>query len=142
MRNFHWFWFLALEFSRGVKQFYWISRDKALFYLEFSKLCDKYKNSRLFWWKYVLNICFNVLVGYIKYKVSCSFPLNIKQICADMWKMVEEGGGGLKNITLQKLDNLDWGWARMANQIVIEHHFKTLKRVLEENNFLGRCDDI
>ena len=30
----------------------------------------------------------------------------------------------------------------MANQIVIEHHFKTLKGVLEENNFLGRCDDI
>ena len=30
----------------------------------------------------------------------------------------------------------------MANRIVMEHHFKTLKIVLEENNFLGRCDDI
>ena len=30
----------------------------------------------------------------------------------------------------------------MANQIVIEHHFKSIKRVLEENYLLGKCNKI
>ena len=36
----------------------------------------------------------------------------------------------------KKPDNLDQVQARMANQIVLECHFKTLKTVLEENDLL------
>ena len=30
----------------------------------------------------------------------------------------------------------------MANSVVIEHHFKTLKRVLEENELRNKCNKI
>ena len=75
---------------------------------------------------------------------SHRFPLNIKQIRPEKFCKTgpsEKWWRGFKkrhheDITLQKSDNLDRGRARMANSVVIERHFKTLKRVLEENDLL------
>ena len=89
------------------------------------------------------------LTGYIKYIASHSFPLNIKQIHAYAWAILlrrgqpeqsyktrpsEKWWRGFKKrhheeITLQKLNNLDQGQARMANSVVVECHFKTMKTV-------------
>ena len=81
---------------------------------------------------------------------SHRFPLNIKQIRPEKFCKTgpsEKWWRGFKkrhheDITLQKSDNLDRGRARMANSVVIERHFKTLKRVLEENDLLNKRDKI
>ena len=41
-----------------------------------------------------------------------------------------------------KPDNLDQDQARMTNWIILEHHFKTLKRVLEANDLLDKHSKI
>ena len=98
------------------------------------------------------------LVIYIQYMAKRCFPLSITQIRGFAWAIVMKSGRtkqfkgsgpsekwwrGFKNrhaneITLRNPDNLDRGRGRMANAIVIERHFKTLKKVLEEKGIFNK----
>ena len=102
------------------------------------------------------------LVNYIKYMCSHGFPLNIKQIRGYTWGIVLQNGRSdqfkesdpsekwwrgfkkchAKEITLQKPDNLDRGRTSMANKLVMERHFETLKKILMENDLLDKPEKI
>ena len=95
-----------------------------------------------------------LLVNYIKYMFSHGFPLNIKQVRgygrSDQFKESgpsEKRWRGFKKhhtkeITLSKLDNLDRGCTAMANKLVMERHFETLKKILMENDLLDKLKKI
>ena len=80
-----------------------------------------------------------------------SFPLNIKQTFAYAWAILRscgqpekfcKTGPSEKGRRDLKPDNLDQDQARITNQITFEHHFKTLKRVLEDNDLLDKHSKI
>ena len=51
----------------------------------------------------------------------------------------KKGGGGLKNVTMKRSH---CSQARMANRIIVEHHFKTLRKVSEGNELLNKHSKI
>ena len=90
------------------------------------------------------------LVNYIQYMAKRCFPLSISQIRGFAWAIVlrsdrrkqftnsgptEKWWRGFKkrnqaSITLRTPDNLDRGRGCMANQIVLDRHFETLKALM------------
>ena len=51
----------------------------------------------------------------------------------------KKGGGGLKNVTTKRSH---CSQARMANRIIVEHHFKTLRKASEGNELLDKGNKI
>lgn len=102
------------------------------------------------------------LVYYIHYMASIAYPLTITQIKIFAWDIAKKHGGTRFNetngpgdtwwskfkkrhigaITLRVADNLDRRRSGMANETVMNQHFKLLKETLEANNILDKPDRI
>jgi len=102
------------------------------------------------------------LIDYIKFMATIAQPLTVPGIKAFAWAILKRHNNSCFNKetglgytwwdsfkkrhqderTLRKLDKLDRGRSRIANQTVMDQHFDLLKKTLDELNILDKPERI